>query len=508
MPNTPYNIIFVISDQHQAACTGYEGHPQAITPNMDRLAAEGVRFTDAYTQNPICTPSRMSFFTGQYCHNHGIYGLSGPSPDHLPGFLGHFKSNGYRTAGIGKLHTPNDPQDWLLNQVDLYAESYNYGGKFECNSSAYFDYLRELGIRDKEDSITLPEFSGAQQDEARPSQLPYEHSVEGWCVKKAIEFMGESQKAGKLFCMQVSLPRPHQCYTPDQIFWDMYPDDLELPETINQDTSKRPPHFQQMVQRGKTWEGLIDPKGVENVRRRVWHGYLACITQVDFALGQLLDYLDQNRLADNTIVIYGSDHGAYSGTFGVPEKAPGICSQAVCRVPYIWRVPGVTKGGHVSHQLVENIDLTPTITALCGLPAMETVDGKDISTLLSGDETSVRSVAVTENPWSKAIRWDEWRMVHYQPQMFGGEEFGELYNIRTDPNETTNLFDNLSYRDVVAEGRKRLLEWLIDTTRVVSVWPAVDWANKPYNYKTVEDGKESNTAGPAYRAGINQLNYL
>jgi len=243
MPNTPYNIIFVISDQHQAACTGYEGHPQAITPNMDRLAAEGVRFTDAYTQNPICTPSRMSFFTGQYCHNHGIYGLSGPSPDHLPGFLGHFKSNGYRTAGIGKLHTPNDPQDWLLNQVDLYAESYNYGGKFECNSSAYFDYLRELGIRDKEDSITLPEFSGAQQDEARPSQLPYEHSVEGWCVKKAIEFMGESQKAGKLFCMQVSLPRPHQCYTPDQIFWDMYPDDLELPETINQDTSKRPPHF-------------------------------------------------------------------------------------------------------------------------------------------------------------------------------------------------------------------------------------------------------------------------
>src|ERR1039457_2708245 len=93
------NVVYVISDQHQAACTGYEGHPQSITPNMDRLAKAGVRFTRAYAQNPICTPSRTSILSGQYCHNHGYYGLCGPPPPvDLPSVLQQFRHNGYRTA--------------------------------------------------------------------------------------------------------------------------------------------------------------------------------------------------------------------------------------------------------------------------------------------------------------------------------------------------------------------------------------------------------------------------
>jgi len=95
------NVLHIIADQHQAACMGHEAHPQAITPNLDRLAAESVRFTRAYTQNPICTPSRVSILSGQYCHNHGYYGLSGPRPVALPSFFSHFKAHGYRTAGIG-----------------------------------------------------------------------------------------------------------------------------------------------------------------------------------------------------------------------------------------------------------------------------------------------------------------------------------------------------------------------------------------------------------------------
>ncbi len=434
--------------------------------------------------------------------------MSGPRPERLPSFLGHFRANGYRTAAIGKLHTPNNPEDWLKDHVDRYAECYDYGGYFACGGSAYFQYLDRLGLRDQEDSIRLSEFPGAQQDEGRPSRLPYEHSVEGWCVQQAVAFIEESRAAGKPFCMEVSLPRPHQCYTPDQQFWDMYPEDLALPTTLHQDASQRPPHFQAMVERGRRWEGLIEPKGAEEVRRRVWRAYLACITQVDYALGQLLDHLDRAGLAGNTIVIYGSDHGAYSGTHGVPEKAPGICSESVCRVPYLWRVPGVTKAGHVSRQLVENVDLAPTITALCGLPAMDTVDGKDLTGLLRGSDKPVHTVAVTENVWSKSIRWGDWRLVHYQPEMFGGTEYGELYQIREDPDEARNLFGDPACKEVVAEGRKRLLEWLIGSTRVVSVWPAIDFSKAPYEYRTAADGKESNTAGPAWRAARNQLNYL
>ena len=115
------NVLHIISDQHQAACMGCAGHEQAITPNMDRLAAEGMRFAKAYAQNPIRTPSRMSIYTGQYCHNHGYYGLGGPRPEGMQSYLGHFRQHGYRTGAVGKLHVPNGPRDWLLDHVDLWA---------------------------------------------------------------------------------------------------------------------------------------------------------------------------------------------------------------------------------------------------------------------------------------------------------------------------------------------------------------------------------------------------
>jgi choline-sulfatase/uncharacterized sulfatase len=480
---------------------------------MDRLAREGVRCARAYAQNPICTPSRVSILSGQYCHNHGYYGLSGPKPARLPSFLGHFRSHGYCTGAVGKLHVPDDPESWLIDHCDLLADCYDYRTGGEGGASPYFAYLERLGLRGKEDSIRLPEFPGGQQHEGRPSLLPYEHSVEGWCVAEAIRFMDE--RGGKPFCLHVSLPRPHQCYTPDRRFWDMYPDDLPLPDTLFQDPSGRPPHFERTVR--SYWKStgpegwLIEPKTFEDGTRRVWRAYLACVTQVDYALGQLLDYLDRTGQAGNTVVIYNADHGAYSTTYGVPEKAPGICSEAVCRVPMLWRVPGLTLAGHVCNHLIENVDIAPTITALCGLPPMDTVDGCDITALLAGRDEQVRDVAATENPWSRALRWGPWRFVHYQPEMFGtaegaGQDVGELYHLEDDPNETTNLYHDPAHRDTVNRCRRLLLEWLIRTTRVVSVWPAVEWP--PPTYPIAPDGKESNAAGPKLRRDRGQLAYL
>jgi len=100
------NVLFILSDQHNAKVLGHRGHPDVKTPNLDRLAAEGVRFDNAITQNPICTPSRVSYLSGQYCHNHGYYGLSGPNPNGLPTVLGHFRRTGYRTGAMGKIHNP------------------------------------------------------------------------------------------------------------------------------------------------------------------------------------------------------------------------------------------------------------------------------------------------------------------------------------------------------------------------------------------------------------------
>jgi choline-sulfatase/uncharacterized sulfatase len=497
------NVVHVISDQHQAACTGYEGHPQALTPNMNRLAASGVRFTRAYTQNPICTPSRTSILSGQYCHNHGYYGLNGPPPPYnLPSFFAHFRRHGYRTAAFGKIHTPDDPHNWLQGHCDALGECYRYRSGPQWLSDEYTSYLKDLGLLEKEDSVTLPEFPGVQYMEGRPSNLPYEHSVEGWTVKKAIQFMHSC--GNQPFCVQVSLPRPHECWTPDRKFWEMYPEDLALPPTLYDDPSHRPPHFQRTVQYFKRMKWLIEPKTFEAGCRRIWHGYLGCITQVDYALGQVLDYLEKTGKADNTIVIYGSDHGGYQGTFGILEKAPGICSEAVCRVPFIWRVPGVTKAGQVCLQFAENLDIAPTIVSLCGLPPMETPDGKDLSELLAGGDKPVHEVAVTECPWSKALRWGPWRFVHYPTEMFGSD-VGELYDLEKDPMERQNLYHDPQHQDTVHQCRRLVLEWSVRTARVVTAWPPPP--GREFS-ETVEDGKETNKLGPADRARRNLLNYL
>ena len=459
----PLNVLFVMTDQHIAGATGYEGHAQAITPNMDRLAKEGTWFRHCYTANPICTPTRVSILSGQFCHNHGYYGLGGPTPRDLPSFLGHFREHGYRTGLFGKGHLPEHPLQWARDHCDAYHELFR-------NTSDFYAYrmkLAEAGFPDETDYNNLPDQPGTGNNmrDARPSKLPFELSVEGHSNRLAMQFMDQAVNDDKPFCLEVSYFRPHQVYTPAQQFWDMYDDDLDLPPgAFDADLSGRPPHFQQMAERGRTMTGHYEPSDPESRMRRVWKGYLACISHCDHALGELLDYLDERGLAENTLVIYTSDHGAYTGTFGVPEKAPGICSEQVCRIPFIWRMPGTTKPRRVD-QLAHNTDIAPTICSLAGLPEMATVDGKDITPLLQGRDEPIHDVVVTEHPWSKSIRWRNWRLVHYQPEMFDGQFNGELYDIEADPWETTNLFDEPEHAATVNEGRQLLLEWLIRTTQ-------------------------------------------
>ncbi len=495
------NILQVISDQHIAALMGCEGSDQAITPNMDRLAAQGVRFANAYTQNPICTPSRVSILSGQYCHNHGYYGLGGHVPSALPSFLGHFRGAGYRTAAMGKLHVPEHPDHWIRPHCDYFGE---YMQSFP--ESAFRTHARALGYEAEIDHERIPESPGRQQWDARPSRLTFEQSVEGFTVQEAIRFMEGSGE--QPFCMQVSFFRPHQCYTPAEPFWDLYEGRDDLPPFLNADASHRPPHFQKMYRDFKKMKGVFQPDDFESFARRLWRGYLACITHVDHALGQLLDYLEESGKAADTAVVYHSDHGAYSGMYGIGEKAPGICSESVCRVPMVWRVPGVTPTASVCDRLVENIDLAPTFCALAGVDPMTTTDGFDLSPLLRGEDVSLREAAVTENPWSKSLRWGRWRFVHYQPEMFDGDDIGELYDLDADPHETRNLYRAPEHRETVERSRRLLLEWLIRTARVATAFTHAGGTPEEQLASIAADGKEVNTAGPALRVRSGSPNYI
>lgn len=467
------NVLFILSDQHNAKVLGHKGHPDVKTPNLDRMATEGVRFDNAITQNPICTPSRVSWLSGQYCHNHGYYGLSGPNPKGLPTIPGHFQAAGYRTAAIGKIHCP---EKWIEDDSDVFHET--CGCSIDGRSSEYAAYLEEKGLTDLEDHVALNEFGdrGHQTVEGRPSKVSYEDGQEGWTVRKATEFMGECSKKKVPFFAHVGLPKPHQCYTPAKEFWGLYDESkLTLPPNSDYAMKDKSPHLRQTADgwRTRKWQ-LFDPKTFEAGRLRKLHGYLGSVSHVDHAVGELLGWLDSHNMSKETIVIYSSDHGDYACEHGIMEKAPGICSDAITRIPMIWRWADNFEAGHVANEIVETVDLANTLCALSGLNGMETADGKDISHILRGGSGEVRTIGVTEFAWSKSVRKGNFRLVYYPQNMFADEYpdgFGELYDLEKDPWEMRNLYFDPDYTDAIHALQHELTDWIITTTRPATIMP-------------------------------------
>ncbi|MFP4141259.1 MAG: sulfatase [Phycisphaerae bacterium] len=512
--STQPNVLFILSDQHHAQVMSCRDHPDVETPNLDALAGDGVLFENAITQNPICTPSRVCFLSGQYCHNHGYYGLSGPNPGGLPNLLGHFRRYGYATTAIGKIHCP---EYWIEDDADVFHETCDcsIGGR----SRKYQGYLDQKGVdEDHQALIEIGPRGWKQGVDGRPSLFSYEDSMEGWSVREAADFMRACRDEGKPFFAHVSLPKPHQCYTPAQEFWDLYEDkELTLPPNADYDLAagRKAPH---LIAAAEHWRKggwtVFDPPGFEAGRLRKLQGYLGSVSQVDHAVGELMSFLDQTGLGEDTIVVYSADHGDYVCQHGIMEKAPGICSDAITRIPMIWRVPGRTKGGHTPASLVEAVDMAPTLCGLAGLPAMPTADGKDISALLGGGDEPVRSAAFTEFAWSKSVRKGPWRLVWYPREFFAEEYpdgFGELYNLDDDPWEMSNRWFDDDVRNVRADLQRELADWLVTTTRPTTIltqaWLKGEYVRRRYNNDVLADG----SVPPEYiseRVRANRKNYL
>jgi len=476
-PSAP-NVLYIMSDQHNAKFLGCKGHPNAKTPNLDRLASEGVRFDNAICQNPICTPSRVSYLTGQYCHNHGYYGLCGPEPKGLPTIFGHFRRAGYTTGAVGKIHCP---AHLVENDTDYFSDALgcSVGGK-----SDYVAFLQEKDLLHLRDDSRYPENpTGMASYDGRPSGLAYEDSIEAWIARQATAFCERASAKKKPFFLEVSFPRPHQKYCPSEPFWSMYDEkDIVFPPNAKYDMTLKPPHMRKEVERFRDgWWIFFQPKTFDAAFRRALRGYLGCVSQVDHAVGALLNWLDKHGLRENTIVIYAADHGDFAGEHGMMEKAPGICADAITRVPMVWRWPSQFQAGHVAQEIVETVDMSTTLCELAGLTPFETSDGVDISPLLRGGTGDVHRIGVTENVWSKSVRKGRFRYVHYVDEMFADKRpsggFGELYDIEDDPWEMHNLYFEPALAGTVIEFRRDLLDWLITSSRPATVWPPANWSS-------------------------------
>lgn len=485
--STSPNVLFILSDQHHAGFMGHTGHPSVQTPHLDRLAAEGTRFTSAVCANPICTPSRVSFLSGQYAHNHGYYGLEGPHPGGLPSLPGIFRAAGYRTGAIGKIHAP---EYWVEDGCDVFMDS--TGNSIDGVAPRRLQYVKERQLQSHP-------YAEVSHDGCADLQS-YRDSQEGWIAQESKEFMRQSNREGRPFFLHASFPKPHQPYTPSPEFWEMYPEGtFTLPPNHSYDlrAANKSPHliFESERHQNRTnW--YVEPKTYAAAARRKLRGYLGCVSQMDHAVGELLRFLDDEGLSDTTIVVYSSDHGDYACEHGLMEKAPGICSAAVTGIPFIWRAPGRIRAGQVVRETVESVDTAATLCALAGVDAPPTLDGRDISSVLAGESADGQRVGVTEFPFSKSLRWGQHRLVYY-PMWFFSEEypegFGELYDLSADPWEMRNLWFDRAHREFRDSLKMRLLDWLVSTTRPRTVLPAVrrvgtGWTTR-YSNAFAADGK-------------------
>ncbi len=446
------NVLFIaIDDQNDwIGCLG--GHPQVKTPNIDRLAARGTLFTNAHCQSPLCNPSRTSLLTGLRPGTTGIYGLSPwfrnveNLKDHvsLPQYLA---EHGYRNSTTGKIY---------------------HGGYGRGKNDKEFHELGPasgVGVKPEKKLVATP----ATHPLVDWGVFPHKDEDKGdWKVASwAVEKLNE--KPQEPFFLSVGFFLPHvPCYA-TQKWFDLYPEDSTKLPPVQQGDRKDTPRFSwylhwklpeprlKFLQEANEWKNLV-------------RSYLASTSFVDSQVGRVLEALEANGLAENTIVVLWSDHGWHLGEKEITGK--NTLWDRSTRVPLIFAGPGI-KAGQKCSKPAELLDIYPTLIDLCELPKRTDLEGHSLLPQLK-DASAERPwpAITTHNAGNHGIRSEHWRYIQYAD---GSEE---LYDMRKDPNEWTNLAGDANYAKVLEEYRK----WLPKN----NVPPAPNSASRILIYK---DGK-------------------
>ncbi|VGO11489.1 Choline-sulfatase [Pontiella desulfatans] len=437
------NVLFIAMDDlnNWIGCMG--GHPQTITPNLDRLAQSGVLFANAHCPAPACNPSRSAIMTGLSPHRSGLYENAQkmrevmPDADLLPRY---FRNHGYWAGGSGKiLHYFIDAHSW--DEYHPAKESEN-------------PFPRTLYPDTR--PLSLPRGGPWQYVETDwgPLDATDEEYGGDWLVSK---YIGEqlSRKRDKPFFLACGIYRPHEPWFVPAKYFEPFPlEDIQLPPGyLENDLDDVPPSGQRMgpnryfahIQKHGQWK-----QGIQ--------GYLASIHFADAMLGRVLDALENSPNKDNTIVVLWSDHGWHLGEKEHWQKYTAW--RATTHVPLMIRVPAGaspglpsgTQAGSVCDQPVSLISLYPTLTELAGLPAKADNSGPSLLPLLKDADADWKHVAITylNRPGSVGVSGKDWRYIHYA----NGDE--ELYSIKADPYEWKNLATLPEYAEKLATFRARV----------------------------------------------------
>jgi len=454
------NIIFIMTDDHASHALSCYGSKINKTPNLDRLAKEGMLFENCFCTNSICAPCRAVILTGKYSHINGVIDNRKRFDGSQPTFPKLLQEAGYETAMIGKWHLKSDPT------------GFDYWNVLPGQGTYYNPFMREMGQRKK--------YTGYTTD-----------IITDHCLKWLKE-----RRADKPFCLMYHHKAPHRRWEPGPKHLAMY-DDVTIPEPDNlfDDYSNRGRAAKEQdmsiektmdkidlklvaprnlnSEQKNFWDAAYEPKneafrkanlkGKELVRwkyQRYIKDYLRCIASVDDNVGRLLDYLDESGLARNTVVFYTSDQGFYLGDHGWFDKR--FMYEESLRMPLLVRCPREIKPGSVNDAIVLNLDFAPTFLDLAGVGKPDDMQGRTIRRVLRGKtprdwRTSMyyhyyEYPAVHSVKRHYGVRTQRCKLIHFYHDI---DEW-ELYDLQKDPREMKNVYDNPAYGGIVKQLKAEL----------------------------------------------------
>jgi arylsulfatase len=448
------HIILIMTDQQRFDTVGAWGNDHMITPNMDRLAREGMSFRQAYCPGATCVASRAAIFTGMYPHTTGVYSF-----DHWGNhrnWVQDLADNGYFCANIGKMHfTPRDIAGGFHERVIVE----NPTNTTHDNGNADDDWGRFLRlngqVRPNHRQDTDPEWMSKYQ--GVPWHLEEKYHSDVFIGDSAVSWIRDHQGVGPVF-LQVGLTGPHEPWDPLQRHLDMY-DGIRLPKRVFSEDELRhkPPqheaHLQAFANAGG--EARIDLRGAtdDDVDRMRRH-YYAKITTVDEMVGNVMTALEEKGWLHDSLIIFCSDHGELLGDHGLAYK--WLMYDPITHIPLIIRHPGSVQQPSSTHDLVSLLDLGPTILEAAGIDRPTYLEGRSLMPYLQGGQIEPREFVICEDNYQIMMRTRSHKLVYYP-----GQEEGELYDLESDADELHNQWDCVAHAQTKNRLLLRMLEWMV-----------------------------------------------
>ncbi len=481
------NILLITSDQQHWNTLGCL-NPEIRTPNLDRLAAEGMLFNRAYCPNPTCTPTRASMITGKYPSQHGGWTLGTKLPEDEPTVGDVFRKHGYRTGLVGKAHFQplratkefpsleaypvlQDLEFWRTFHGPFYGFDHvelarNHVSEAHVGQH-YAIWMEDKGLDNWRDYFSAP--TGRRKGARWRWEIPEEYHYDAWIAERTNALMEDYRENGESFFLWASFFDPHPGYLVPEPWDTMYdPEALTIPQGVEGEHAANPPHFQEAMKPDADFSAWQEAGGhaMHGFRSHVHDRerlardvavYYGMTSLLDKYVGKILDRLDELGLRENTLVVFTTDHGHFFGQHGLVAKG-AFHYEDMVRVPFIVSMPGKVEAGRRSNAIQSLVDLPQSFLSACGLDQPADMTGIDQSPVWFGNTEAARDWAIVENHHQPTtIHARTYVDERYKLTVYCDRDYGEIFDLEDDPGEAQNLWHAPDALDLKLNLFERLL---------------------------------------------------